>query len=156
RMVFTQPAEILGLIRREFPHGQFQRELVRLIESGEAFVNCDGPELMTRLDEYIAELQDSAFGMMAIADAIQQLFPVYWEFLDVPETDITSADLIASTQEIRRRLSRSRNMHATPYGKMVREASKSKPKPSESAKSTPPKGDKTPQKSENQPSKNSK
>ncbi|KAJ2506309.1 hypothetical protein GGI11_006707, partial [Coemansia sp. RSA 2049] len=132
RSVFAQPAEILSTIQREFPHGQFQRELVKLIESGEAFANCDGPELMTRLDEYIAELEDSTFGMMAIAEAIQELFPNYWEFLDLPESNITSADLIACTQEIRRRLYCSRKAKATPYDKMIVLA---KPKVTESPKS---------------------
>ncbi|KAJ2760918.1 hypothetical protein H4S06_001477 [Coemansia sp. BCRC 34490] len=120
--VYDQPAEILSTIQHEFPHVQFQRELVKLIESGEAFVNSDGSELMARLDRYIAELEDSTFGIIAISEAIQELFPNYWEFLDMPESNISSADLIASTQKIRRRLYTNRKARATPFGKMITSA----------------------------------
>ncbi|KAJ2877517.1 hypothetical protein FB639_003721, partial [Coemansia asiatica] len=85
---FTQPAEIL----------------VKLIDSGEAFVDCEGPVLITRLETYIAELEDDVHGLWAIAEAIHKLFSFYWKFLDMLESAITSADFIASTQEIRRRL----------------------------------------------------
>ncbi|KAJ1641955.1 hypothetical protein LPJ64_006147 [Coemansia asiatica] len=153
---FTQPAEILGTIQRAFPHQRYQRELVKLIDSGEAFVDCEGPVLTTRLETYIAELEDDVHGLWAIAEAIHKLFSFYWEFLNMPESAITSADLIASIQEIRRRLNNNYMAHAIPFGKMVRSQNPNpKSKTSESNKSPASNAAKTPQKSSGQPSKSS-
>ncbi|KAJ2605195.1 hypothetical protein H4R99_001305 [Coemansia sp. RSA 1722] len=148
---FTQPSQILETIQRKFPHSLYQRELIKLIETGEAFVDCEGPRLMARLDRYIEELHDCAIGMVAIADAIHGLFPLYWEFLDISLTNVSSEDLVVSIQQINRRLERNDMARHTPYGKMIRVV---KPKPSESTNSPSANTSKNPPKSANKPNRN--
>ncbi|KAJ2722106.1 hypothetical protein GGI07_003548, partial [Coemansia sp. Benny D115] len=87
---------------------------------------------MAQLDKYIIELEDNPIGMMAVANAIQEPSPLYWEFLDLPHTDVTSADLIANTQEICHHLFCNCKVHHTPYGKMI--CSNNQLKPPETAK----------------------
>ncbi|KAJ2762400.1 hypothetical protein H4S06_000677 [Coemansia sp. BCRC 34490] len=131
RIKYAHPAQLLEKIQKAFPHLQFQSDLIQLIESGEAFAGADEQEVMTRLEEYTGELEDSPVGLLAVKKAIQKMYPALWQFVILPAVDVDSGQIIATLQDIQDRIHRSDDVKVVPYGKM---SVKDKPKTSDADK----------------------
>ncbi|KAJ1727917.1 hypothetical protein LPJ72_005703 [Coemansia sp. Benny D160-2] len=119
RIKYAHPVQLLEKIQKAFPHLQFQSDLIQLIESGEAFAGADEQEVMTRLEEYTGELEDSP------------MFPALWQFVILPVVDVDSGQIIATLQDIQERIHRSDDVKVVSYGKM---SAKDKPKTSDAGK----------------------